>query len=228
MDQSTFAENFIEASMIEDGFVFLDHSGRLPVPKKTSSTSKVGITAGLVALTVAANVLVGGNVRVFTPRPFVPGSHDHDALVRDLMPLKQISRAVGIRIRYGCVVVRLIVDADASPTEDIVSFFGSLYEYTFRFCHYSEHYAGSPHAMMITQGAITFSHHRQAKEFAEHAAARCIHCPSSFRATQPWIIDLEDETVLRCVSIWQLGRTYPLNSKKMLPRLFQKRVIVTR
>jgi hypothetical protein len=45
--------------MIEDGFVFLDDSGRLPVPKKTSSASQVGITTGLVALTVAANVLAG-------------------------------------------------------------------------------------------------------------------------------------------------------------------------
>jgi hypothetical protein len=223
VDKGHFLENLVEASVIEDGFVFLNDNGELPPPKKTSTAAQVGIAAGIVAATVAANVLVGGNVRVFTPRPLIPGSQDHNALVGDLSWLKTVSQIVGVRICHGAVVLRLSIDADILPIETIIGRFAVIHEYAFRLCRYSESYAGSPHPMIITQGAILFSEHKKAKQFAEQFVKTCIHRPSSFRVTQPWIIDLDDEVVIKCVNVWQLGHTCPLNSKKMLVRLFQKR-----
>ena len=105
MDKGHFLENLVEASVIEDGFVFLNDNGELPPPKKTSTAAQVGIAAGIVAATVAANVLVGGNVRVFTPRPLIPGSQDHNALVGDLSWLKTVSQIVGEGL---CTSVRRI------------------------------------------------------------------------------------------------------------------------
>jgi len=100
-----------------------------------------------------------------------------------------------------------------------------MHEYVFRFKRYASTVPGAPHPMIIAQGAIVFSEHRKAKQFVDQFASRCVYCPSHYRATQPWVIDLEDETVIKCVSFWTAGSRYhPLNSKKMLPRLFQKRL----
>lgn len=228
MNKSDFVANFVDASMIEDGFVFLDDSGHLPIPRKPSTAAQVGTTAGVVAATFAVNILAGAagsNVAVFPRRLFTPGSDDHNALVSDLNNLKKLAHIIGICIGYGSVLLRIIIDGDVIPVDEITKYFSIIHEYAFRFRRYSATVPGAPHPMIIVQGAIVFSQHGRAKEFVDQFANKCAYAPSHYRATQPWVIDLEDETVIKCVGFWTAGSRYhPLNSKKMLPRLFQKRI----
>jgi hypothetical protein len=228
VDKATFYANFVEASTIEDGFVFLDDAGNLCIPKTPSTTTQVGITAGIMAATIAVNVLAGAagsNVAVFPRHLFAPGNADHNALVSDLKQFQTLSHIVGFRIGYGAVLLRIIIDADVATVDDIIRYFAIIHEDAFRFKRYSSTAPGAPHSMIIVQGAIVFSEHRKAKQFADQCSNKCVYCPSHYRSTQPWVIDLEDETVIKCVSFWTAGSRYhPLNSKKMLSRLFQKRL----
>lgn len=227
MDKSAFFANFVDAAMVEDDFVFLDDSGHLPIPKTPSTAAQVGTTAGIAAAAFAVNVLAGAagsNVAVFPRRLFTPGSDDHNALIFDLNKLKQLTHTVGIRIGYGSVLLRLIIDAEVVSADEITKYFSIIHEYAFRLRRYSATVPGAPHPMIIVQGAIVFSQHAGAKQFADQFASKCAYSPSHYRATQPWVIDLEDETVIKCVGFWTAGSRYhPLNSKKMLLRLFQER-----
>jgi hypothetical protein len=232
MDKVDFYKNLVEASAIEQRFIFLDDTGHLPAPKRLSAggatAAQAAMMTGAAAALVAVGALLGGGGAARVPL-FSRGSDDVSALAVELSTYRAIAHVIGVTLRTGQITLRLAIDADHLSVDHIIRLFSYIYQHSTTLGKYADAFGGE--VLCIAQGLALFSQHSRAKQFIENVADKCLH-GSTVRAyrggpravTQPWVIDLEDEKVSTCAGFWQLRRHLPVDGKGMLPRLFQKRL----
>jgi hypothetical protein len=213
MDKVDFYKNLVDASSIEQRFIFLDDAGYLPAPKRLSPAQAFGTLFAVGALLGA-----GGVARV----PQVArGNDDVSALAAELRKYKPVADVVGVSLRTGRITLRLGIDANDLPLDYIIRLFSAIHQHSISLTKYADSFG---YTLSIAQGLILFSQHSRAKHFSDHIAVKCMHGSGSGPViTQPWVVDLEDESVTTCARFWQSRRHLPLDAKGMLPRLFQKR-----
>jgi hypothetical protein len=228
MNKVDFLQNLVEASTIEQGFIFIDDAGHLPAPKRISSTgaasAQAAIAAGTVVGMVALGALLGGGGVALVPL-FSRGKKDHSKLAVDLYKYKSIAREVGVSLGTGKITLRLGIDADELSNDYITNLFLRIHQHSIVLNKYADSFGG--HLCSVAQGVLLFSQHSRAKQFNDSAADKCMHKVRKGYAhtvTQPWVIDLEDENISTCAGLWQFRRAAPLDTKGMLPRLFQRRL----
>jgi TPR repeat protein len=222
--KEVFCRNLIEASMVEQGFLFLDEEGHLPSPKRLSDMKaagvQAGITAGVMIALVSLSVLTGAGGIAKLPL-FGRGDQNIDAIAHELAKYKSVSDFVGIRLKTGSVVLRLVINADDLSTQTIIHRLALIHNQSVTLRNYVDSFGRRDHIGSLSQGILLFSAHSRAKEFSSSFAATCLwHDPHSHKS-QPWVVDLEDQTVTTSAGLFQWKRWVPLDSKGMLERLFQ-------
>lgn len=232
VNKADFYQNLVEASTIEQRFIFLDRSGHLPAPKRISTASAttaqgalmIGAAAGLTVL----GALLGSGSFARVPL-FSRGSEDVRALAVELSKYRAIADVIGVMLRTGQFTLRLGIDPGHFSTDDIIGLFSIIHQHVTQLSRFADSFRGEVHS--VAQGLILFAERSRAKQFIENIAEKCMHgsIAPAYRGgprvvTQPWVVDLEDEKLTTCAGWRQFRRQVPLDAKAMLPRLFQKRL----
>jgi hypothetical protein len=225
VDKITFLQNLVEASMIEQRFLFLDDDGRLAAPKRISEAGAAAaqgamMTGAAVGLAAFGAFLGGGGIaRV----PLLSrGRQDIDAIAAELRKYRAIAEIVGIMLRTGQIVLQLGVDADNLDGGSLANLFPIIHQRALTLRKYADSFGGE--VQSLTQVISLFSEHSRAKHFVDKFARNCLLGSAPSRAvTQPWIVDLQDEKLTTPAGFWHWRRQRPLDAKGMLPRLFQRR-----
>jgi hypothetical protein len=127
-----FYQNLVEASIIEQRFIFLDPSGHLPAPKRISTaganTAQAAVMTGAVVVLTALGALLGGGGAAPVPL-FSRGSDDVSALAVELRKYKAIADLVGVMLRTGQITLRLGIDADSLSIDSIVDLFSAIHQH---------------------------------------------------------------------------------------------------
>lgn len=223
-----FCRNLIEASMVEQGFLFLDEEGHLPSPKRLSDMKaagvQAGITAGAMIALVSLSLLTGAGGIAKIPL-FGRGTKNIDAIARELAKYKSVSEFIGIKLKTGSIVLRLVINADDLSMQAIIHRLALIHKHSVTLRNYVDSFGGRDRVMSLSQGVLLFSAHSRAKEFSSSFAATCLWHDPRFHNSQPWVVDLEDQTVTTSAGAFRwisyLNRLAPLDSKGMLQRLFQ-------
>jgi len=222
--KEVFCRNLIEASMVEQGFLFLDEEGHLPSPKRLSDMKaagvQAGITAGAMIALVSLSVLTGAGGIAKLPL-FGRGNQNIDAIAHELAKYKSVSDFIGIQLKTGSVVLRLVLNADDLSTQTIIHRLALIHNQSVTLRNYVDSLGRRDHVMSLSQGILLFSTHSRAKEFSSSFAATCLWHDPHFHKSQPWAVDLEDQTVTTSAGLFQWKRLAPLDSKGMLQRLFR-------
>lgn len=227
MEKSTFLQNVLEASVIEQAFVFLDDNGNLASPKRISSAGATigegALMAGAAAVAVGLAALFGGSghVLAYARAPFGRGNGDAPALAAILQKYGKIADLVGVRIKTGQIVFRLAVDGDTIGFSTLIDLCAVIHRESVYLRRFADSFGG--YVSSLSQVLVTFSHHSTAHAFTE-LANKCMHgTASTYVVTQPWIIDLQKEGLMTCAGFRQWRRMVAPDAKRMLPRLFQPR-----
>lgn len=214
--KAQFYRNFVVYSVKEDAFSFLGGRDELADPQRVSPTMHflLGAMAGATFGAIGSMAW------------FREGSADNGALVADLRKMLDCADLVGIRLKDGMVVLRLVIDADDLSGHALVDRFAIIHQRTIDFQKYAltilKTWFKETKSPTISQGIVVFSQHNQAKKFVADCGNKCKH--STFwrgTRTQPWVIDLQEETVVRCAGFRQLSSALPLDSEKALSGIFR-------
>ena len=224
MLKKIFCRNLVEASMVEQGFVFLDEEGHLPTPKRLSEAKAVagqsGIGAGAMIALVSLSLLTGAGGMARVPL-FGRGNQDIDAIARDLGQYRTVSNSIGIQLKTGSVILRLVIDSDDLSMASIVDQLALIHNQSATLRSYADSFGRRDRIMSMSQGILLFSAHLRAREFTKNFAASSLWHGPYFHRSQPWIVDLEEQTVTTSAGLFQWKRLAPLDSKDMLRCLFR-------
>src|SRR5208282_2730886 len=149
------------------------------------------------------------------------GNQNIDAIARELAKYKSVSDFIGIQLKTGSVVLRLVIDGDNLPMQTIIRHLALIHNQSAALRNYADSFGRRDQVTSVSQGILLFSAHSRAREFSNNFAATCLWHDPHFHKVQPWTVDLEEQTVTTSAGILQWKRHAPLDSKGMLPRLFQ-------
>jgi hypothetical protein len=172
--KEVFCNNLVEASMVEQGFVFLDQDGHLPKPKRLSETKaaaqQLGITAGAMIALVSLSLLTGAGGMARVPL-FGRGNQNIDAIAQELAQYRTVSNFIGIQLKTGSVVLRLVVDGDGLAMPSIIDRLALIHNQSVALRSYTDTFGRRDKVMSMSQGIILFSARSRAREFTKNFAA---------------------------------------------------------
>ena len=202
MQKLVFLNNLVEYSKGEN-FSFLSPDQNFADPKRMSG-GKQALFAGLAGL--YGGLLFGGGVGY--------SAQKKEALTNDLRQMSEYCDLIAIKLDTGAAIVRMIIDADTVTGESLVGRFAMIHERGSTFRKYSlvvlrNWILGDQTAGTFLQVITVFSSHKQAQEFTQTYADKCLHKTrgmvtnrGGLLATYPWVADLEDEDVTPIATKW--------------------------
>ncbi len=204
MIKTDFLANLIDHSQAE-GFSFLTPDGNVSDPKRMSEGRQMVVRL----IQGAAFGLLGGIVGYTETRK--------QELIRDLTAFSAHGDLAGINLTQGTVILRIVIDADGLTDDTLVGRFTLIHESAHNFRRYGlSTFSGnmSTHVHVI----LLFSSHERADAFGKRYGKKCSQWSFWKKVlTNPWIIDLEREELIR----FQVGAG--IGAAKLKAALFRPR-----